>query len=223
VLTYAVAGREYGICERGVIDARMNITALALLLVSSSCARYTTRTVEGPRSEVSRQLIGSPQIEERTSAGLDAGFAGTSSGRSTIAGLSGNYSNVKRTHCVQQAQVEYEMPIDSTPDVEHRAYDVIGGILTGLVGLGTISSASASYDSDREFHMIDPQFFSEPESPTGAYAVGGLLVAGAAAWLGWTAFGSPRGEKPASARTMRRWTEVQYVEATGCGLVPADR
>jgi hypothetical protein len=33
----------------------------------------------------------------------------------------------------------------------------------------------------------------------------------------------PKGPTPAPQRGERRWTETRYVEATGCGLTPADR
>jgi hypothetical protein len=70
---------------------------------------------------------------------------------------------------------------------------------------------------------MDPSFFSKPSTPTGAYIVGGGMMVGAAAWLIYSFSSLPKGPSPAMEESQRSFTETTYVEATGCGLVPADR
>ena len=183
-------------------------------------------------------LVGSPMVQEDTTSSLDASFGGVTHdngyGTTTgVAGLSGESGTIKRTHCVQQAQVDLVQDIDVVPEQHGRALDVVGSIVLGVVGLSTYGAAAAhysfekdNYDSDLSFYQMDPSFFpkpTEPSAPTGAYVVAGGMMVGAAAWLIYSYTQLPKGEAPAPSRGQRHWTETRYVEATGCGLVPADR
>ncbi len=71
------------------------IVTLSLALILGGCTHWGTTTVYGQRKEVSRRLLGAPQIAESTSATGSAGFAGVSGQNSFGAnvmhgGLSGN-------------------------------------------------------------------------------------------------------------------------------------
>lgn len=83
-----------------------------------------------------------------------------------------------------------------------------------------------NYESELSFYQMDPSFFprpTEPSPPSTAYAIGGAMIVGAAAWLLYSYAVLPRGDSPQVTRHERRWRETAHVEATGCGLVPADR
>jgi hypothetical protein len=215
---------------------RLQLTAAIGLL--GACTHYGTTVNYGPRNEVARRLIGSPQVEEVTSSNLSAGFGGASVdngfGTTVAAGnLEGSSGTVKRTHCVQQAQVDYVQPFDVVPQVQHRGYDVAGSIVLGVVGLSIIgagaqsySMAQSNYNSDLQFYQSNPSFFpmpTEPTPPTAAYVVGTGALIGAAGWMIYSLTQLPKGTPPSVARQNRTWTETTYVEAQGCGLVPADR
>jgi len=48
----------------------------------------------------------------------------------------------------------------------------------------------------------------------------GIAITGAA-YLVYTMIKEPKGTPQPPSETSRRYTETEYVEATGCGLVPA--
>ena len=121
------------------------------------------------------------------------------------------------------AQIDYVQDISYESKMEGRALDVAGGLIVGVLGLAVIAGANSSYNSDLEWHNMDPSFFAKPEQPTGAYAMGGIMAIGGAGWLIYSLTSLPKGPAPVRPPTQRRWTETHYVEAQGCGLVPADR
>ena len=200
----------------------MRLTSLALVL-TVGCTRWNATPVYGPRSEVGRRLVGAPQIEETSSSSMAAGFGGVRVENAYAGGVSGSHDSVKRTHCVQQAQIDYTQDYDLVPEVEHRSYDVAGSVLLGVAGFAIVAVAQAKYNSDQSFYQRDPSFFAQPSSPTGAYVIGGGMMAGAAGWLLYSLGSLPKGTRPAVDHQRRAWTETTYVEATGCGLVPGDR
>jgi hypothetical protein len=214
------------------------VPLLAGSLAGGGCTRWSTQAAYQPHREVGRRVVGSPMIEEVTSSNLAAGFAGVSAtdgygNRQAVGGLAGSHGSVKRTHCVQQAEVDFVQPYDLVPVVDGRTQDVGGAIALGGLGLlvagvarGKYAVDRDAYESELDFYRRDPDFFSrpsEPSPPTAAYVVGGVALIGAAGWLIYSLSELPRGRPPAAVRQERRWTEVRYVEATGCGLVPADR
>ena len=221
----------------------MKLSALlTMVAIGTGCTHYVSSPAYGPRAEVGRRLVGSPQIEEVTSSSMSAGFAaggatynnGYGYGASAMAGgLSGQAGTVKRTHCVQQAQIDYVEPVQFMSHVEGRSYDVAGSLLTGLVGLSIIGAGAASYSmaqdnyaSDLMFYQMDPSFFpkpTEPSPPNAAYVIGGAAIVGAAAWLVYSLTSLPHGQPAELAPQQHAWTETTYVEAQGCGLVPGDR
>src|SRR5262245_22830489 len=94
-------------------------SCLALGLTLVGCTRWdTTKTNStlGPRQEVGRRLLGQPMLEETTESSLVAGGGGVvaGSGRGGVAmgGLAAGHSTVKRTHCVQRAEIDYSQRID---------------------------------------------------------------------------------------------------------------
>lgn len=200
---------------------------LMAAMTTGACTHWTVSPTYGPRQEVARHLVGAPQIEETTSSDVSGGFAagGWSNGRRSHShGLfGGDVESVRRTHCVQQAQVDYVQRVDYVPHVARRPLDVGGAIMLGVAGLAVIGIANAAYHSDESFYEMDPSFFSKPSTPTVAYGIGGAGVVGAGIWLAYSLTALPKGPPPAMAPQQRAWTETTYVEATGCGLVPADR
>jgi len=202
-----------------------------VLALVAGCTHWTSTPIYGPRSEVGRRLFGSPQVEEVASANVSAGFStfGESYGNRhynsgyQMGGLSGSNDSARRTHCVQQAQVDYVQPVDYDTHVERRAIDVAGSIALGVAGIAIVMAAHAQYDSAEQFYEMDPSFFAKPSEPTLAYGVGGAAMIGAGAWLFYSFSSLPKGPRPVVASTQNAWTETTYVEATGCGLVPADR
>jgi hypothetical protein len=202
-----------------------------VLLALAGCTQWTVTPTYGQRSEVGRRLLGSPQIEEVSSSNVSGSFGtfgesynhrGYSNGYQ-VGGLEGSHDSARRTHCVQQAQVDYVQPVEYQTTVEHRAYDIAGGVALGLAGLGLAMAAKAQYDSAEQFYEMDPSFFAKPNTPTLAYGVGGAAMIGAAIWLGYSLTSLPKGPPPQQAPSQHAWTETTFVEATGCGLVPADR
>ncbi|MDB4956223.1 MAG: hypothetical protein JWO36_3792 [Myxococcales bacterium] len=206
----------------------LRLLVAVLVVMTVGCTRWATSPSYGPRNEVARRLVGSPQVEEVTSSNVSAGFGGVSSQNgfgTTVAsgGLSGSHDSVKRTHCVQAAQIDYMQPVDLVPHIEHRALDVAGSITVGLLGLIVVTGASNRYNNDLDFYNRDPSFFPMPSQPTGAYVAGGVMIAGGLGWLAYSLLGLPKEAPPPVQTQQRQWTETQYVEASGCGLVPSDR
>jgi len=195
---------------------------IALLALAAGCTHWAPSPVFGQRQEVGRRLVGAPQVEEVTSSSMEAGFSGVQGRHVFAGGIEGSGGSVKRTHCVQQAEIEYTQDVDLVPEIQHRTYDVAGSVMLGLTGLAIVAMASAKYNSDQSFYQMDPNFFAAPSTPVGAYAVGGGMIAGGAGWLIYSLTQLPKGGRPAVEHQRKNWTETTYVEASGCGLVPAD-
>lgn len=208
----------------------MRRPALALLLSSalvSGCTHWETKTTLGDTREVARRLIGSPQIEEVTSSSLAAGgVAGArpnlNGGGTVGAGIAGTHETIKRTHCVQQADVDYVQQINYEAHLEGRTKDVVASLVIGGVGLLLGLGAYNRYKADTDDYNSG-LLSTKPASPTLAYAAtaGAVVVAGG--WLVYSFAALPKGPAPVTPPSQKTWTETTYVEATGCGLVPGDR
>jgi hypothetical protein len=213
---------------RSLIHPRVRLTpvSLSLCLVVAGCARWGGREVAAPAQEVGRRGLGAPQVAVTSESQVQAGFgavsqtdgAGTSA---TVAGLAGSSGTVTRTHCIQQVEIDYTQAVEVHPEVEGRAFDFAGGVSLGAIGLGVMGVARMR-SKDSVFEKGDP-FYEEPPDPTAGYLVGGALIAGGIAWMLYSHSALPSEPRPAVQHARRAWTETRYVEATGCGLVPADR
>lgn len=213
---------------RRLIQGHGPLTSVSLLLcLLIGCARWGSRDVDGPAQEVGRRALGAPHVAVTTEASVEAGFgavsqtdgAGTSA---TVAGLAGSSGSMTRTHCLQQVEIDYTRWVEIHPEVEGRAYDMLGGVTLGVIGLGVMGVAKMRASHDSVFEPGDP-FYEEPPDPTTAYMVGGALIAGGLAWMLYSNAALPAGPRPAVQHARRAWTETRLVEATGCGLVPGDR
>lgn len=201
------------------------VTALTLVVVAPACTKWGTTTTYGQRREVGRRLVGAPQVARTSSSSMSAGFSGASAssadGRrgAAVAGLSGNSGSITRTHCIQAAEVDYEQPYDITSKVENRPLDIAGGIALGVIGLGVMIGSKAE---EPFFEPGDP-FYEEPRTNTTGMAVGGLMLIGGIGLLTYSYTSLPKGPAPKPTRQLRTWTASEYVEASGCGLVPGDQ
>jgi hypothetical protein len=202
-----------------------------VLVALVGCTQWSVAPNYGEQTEVARRLLGAPQIEEVASSNVSAGFGSTSDsfhrrhfGTTEFdASLSGSHDSAKRVHCVQQAQIDYTQPVDYVTRPEHRALDVAGSVALGVAGLMIVGIAQAQYNSGQQDYEMNPSFFAKPSQPTFAYAAGGTAIVGAVVWSLYSFASLPKGPPPSPAPTTRAWTETTYVEATGCGLVPADK
>ena len=206
----------------GLIAARRAIgllTSVALVGVAG-CTHWNSRTTYAAPQELGRRLIGAPQVAETTSASLSAGLAGSSAsgaaGTSILGGLAASAGSLKRTHCVQEAQIDFVQPYEVAPVASTRAWDWIGAITIGVIGLSVVAQA-------RENAVNDGYYVGGPQrSYTGTYVFGGALIAGGIGWIGYSQTRLPRQPAPPLQHLEKRWTESRFVETTGCGLVPAD-
>jgi hypothetical protein len=192
------------------------LTAMVVALVGlAGCTSWGTTNVYGPKREIGRQLLGSPAIAESKSSSLNAGFSGASGGGVAVAGLAGSTDSLKLTHCVQQAEIQYEQPFEIHPKTKGRGYDVAGAITLGLVGLIVVGSTSASQDPF--FEPGDP-LYEPPPDPTAGYVVGGGMMAAGAGLLIYSFAKLPKQPRPPVQASKRNWVETRLVESTGCTL-----
>ena len=200
-----------------------SVAVVAALALTAGCTHWSSRTQYGPKQEVGRRLIGAPQIAESSESSLNAGFAGASShdagGGAMVAGLSGSSGTLKRTHCIQQAEVDFSQPFDTVPTSKGRVWDWVGSVALMLIGLGTYSSTAASQDT---FWEPGDEFYEPPPDPTAGYITAGVLIGAGVAWIGYSYWKLPHQPAPTVVSSQRQWTETTFVEATGCGLVPGD-
>lgn len=195
-----------------------SILVTAALL--SGCTKWGTTVAYGPKYEVERRLLGSPSIATTSSASLSAGFAGVRGRGVAVAGLEAGADSMSRTHCVQQAEITYEQPVEYQPVVRGRTNDVAAAVGLGFVGLGFIVAGLIRSSNTSVFEPGDP-FYEEPASGAPLYAIGGVLAGGGVGILAYS-FGSlPKGPRPAPTQTKRSWVQQELVEASGCGL-PGD-
>ncbi|MDX2090485.1 MAG: hypothetical protein SFX73_21685 [Kofleriaceae bacterium] len=211
------------------------VKATSLLVCFSlfvpACTKYGQTTNFGPPREVARRLVGAPMVETVSASNISGGFDATSvhgrRGGYSTGGFSGGAATVTRTHCVQQAQIDYTQQVHTSPEVRGRGWDIAGAITLGLVGLIVYAGAKSNYNyavdtwnSDNEFHLRDPGFFPPPgpypSEPTGAYATGAVISLSGLALLVYSYAVLPKGPAPQPTTTERQFTETQYVESTGC-------
>ncbi len=208
------------------MSSRRIVAVLVLMATAPACTHWGSTTAYGPRREVGRRLLGAPQIAQTSSSSMSAGFAGASAtspdGRrtGTVAGLSGSSGSMTRTHCIQEAEIDYEQPYQIVARVEGRPLDVAGGVALGFLGLAVM--VGASQRGDTVFEPGDP-FYEEPPSATPGLLLGGAMVAGGIGTIWYSYSKLPKGPPPAARPQLRTWTSTEFVEATGCGLVPADQ
>jgi hypothetical protein len=158
-------------------------------------------------------MLGSPAIAESKSSSLNAGFSGARGNGVAVAGLAGNTDSIKLTHCVQQAEIQYEQPFEIHPVTTRRGLDVAGAITLGVIGLIVVGSASASQDT---FWEPGDPYYEPPPDPTLGYAVGGSMMAAGAGLLIYSFAKLPKQPKPAIQHSKREWVETKLVESTGC-------
>lgn len=191
------------------------LTALVALVGLAGCTTWGTTTVYGPKREIGRQLLGSPAIAESKSSNLNAGFSGASGNGVAVAGLGASTDSIKLTHCVQQAEIQYEQPFELHPVTTHRGLDIAGAISLGLIGLIVIGSTSASQDT---FWQPGDPYYEAPPDPTAGYVAGAGLMAAGAGLLIYSYAKLPKQPKPAVQQSKRNWVETSLVESTGCNM-----
>lgn len=202
------------------------IAAFTLASTLAACTHWGTTTTFGQRRELGRRLLGAPQIAQTSSSSMSAGFAGASAtsydGRrtGTVAGLDASSGSMTRTHCIQEAEIDYEQPYTLVAQPEGRTLDVAGGVALGFLGLGVM--VAAQQRSSTIFEPGDP-LYEEPPSSTPGMLLGGAMLVGGIGTIWYSYSHLPKGPAPAPRTQVRRWTATEFVEATGCGLVPADQ
>src|SRR5262245_51795716 len=159
---------------------RSTLAMVVALVGLAGCTTWGTTNVYGPKREIGRQLLGSPAIAESKSSSLNAGFSGASGNGVAVAGLAGSTDSIKLTHCVQQAEIQYEQPFEIHPTTKHRALDVAGAVTLGLIGLIVVGSTSASQDT---FWQPGDPYYEPPPDPTAGYVAGGALIGAGAGLL----------------------------------------
>ena len=202
---------------------------LTLALALVGCTRWdTTNTAStlGAPQKVGQRLVGSPMIEETTESALVAGAGGAAAGNGhggfAVGGLAAGHTTVKRTHCVQRAEIDYTQRIDLTATRTGRGLDLGLSIPMAALGLLVVTGANSSYQGSIDNY--NSGFTSQPpETPTAAFAVGGALAVAGAAWLIYSVGFLPNGPRPEIPSQTKTWTETAFVEAEGCGLVAGDR
>ncbi|NVB84437.1 MAG: SHOCT domain-containing protein [Kofleriaceae bacterium] len=199
---------------------RISSSILVTAALLSGCTKWGTTAVYGPKYEVERRLLGSPSLATTKSSSLSAGFAGARGGGVAIAGLEGATDSLSRTHCVQQAEITYEQPIEFQPVETGRTGDVAASVALGFVGLGFVVAGLIRSSDDSVFQPGDP-YYKEPASGAPLYAIGGLMVGGGIGIAAYSFGALPKGPKPAPTQSKRAWVQQELVEATGCGL-PGD-
>lgn len=193
--------------------------ASLVFLGLAGCTRWATTEVVHPPQEVGRRLIGSPQIEEVSQSGVDISARGTMRegvvSNSATGVVSGGLTTVKRTHCVQAAEIDYAQSIDYTAHIERRSADVALSLVIAGVGALLIVGTAANLIEDSSSSSAGE---GSSLTDTQRYAVGGGLVVVGGAWLGYSLLQLPKGPPPTPPRSEKRWTKTSFVEATGCGL-----
>ncbi len=210
--------------EPGLVLRRTTRTLGALLLCSSTaCTQWGQVKKNGQTSEVSRRMVGAPQVAHSSSSNHSASLAGVFSrgNRTSVggAGLSASSGKMDRTHCIQQAEISYQRPFTLESVPTRRGLDLAGGIT--LIGVGLVSLLIVKDNSQTIFSPGDP-LYKEPPDPTAGYLFSGALIGGGVGWL-WHSYRSlPKKPKPATTSGLDNWKETKFVEASGCGLVPGD-
>ncbi len=208
----------------GSVLRRTTLTLGALFVcTSTACTQWGQVKKNGQTSEVSRRMVGAPQVAHSSSSNQSASLAGIFSrgSRTSVggAGLSASSGKMDRTHCIQQAEITYQRPFTLESVPTRRGLDLAGGIT--LIGVGLVSLLIVKDNSQTIFSPGDP-LYKEPDDPTAGYLFSGALIGGGIGWL-WHSYHSlPKRPKPAATSGLDNWKETKFVEASGCGLVPGD-
>ena len=189
------------------------MVAVVALVGLAGCTSWGSTNVYGPKREIGRQMLGSPAIAESKSSSLNAGFSGASGGGVAVAGLAGSTDSLKLTHCVQQAEIQYEQPFEIHPVTKGRGLDVAGALTLGVIGLIVVGATSSSQDPF--FQPGDP-LYEPPPDPTAGYAIGGAMIGAGAGILIYSFAKLPKQPKPQVLASKRAWVETRLVESTGC-------
>lgn len=191
---------------------------MVVVLGLTGCTRWATTEVVHPPQEVGRRLVGSPQIEEVSHSGVDLSARGAVRDgvvtNSAAGSFSGGVTTIKRTHCVQAAEIDYVQATDYTSHVERRPGDVALSLVIAGVGAALIIGTAADLIEDSS----STSGMGSSLTDTQSYAVGAGMVVVGGAWLGYSLTQLPKGPAPTPPRTEKRWTKTSFVEATGCGL-----
>ncbi|MBL4634873.1 MAG: SHOCT domain-containing protein [Kofleriaceae bacterium] len=210
--------------ELVTISQRTSIALGALLIcTSTACTQWGQVKSNGQTSEVSRRMVGAPQVAHSSSSNHSASLAGVFSrgSRTSVggAGLSASSGKMDRTHCIQQAEISYQRPFTLESVPTRRGLDLAGGLT--LIGVGLISLLIVQDNSTTIFSPGDP-LYKEPADPTAGYLLSGALIGGGVGWLWHSYRALPKSPKPPTTSGMDNWKEMKFVEASGCGLVPGD-
>lgn len=200
-----------------------SLSLVGLLATQIGCARWGQARQYRPKREVSRKMVGAPHVARTSSVSGSAGigrlFARGPTGGASATAIAGEGGSISRTHCVQEALVTYEQPYDLVPVTVGRSADIVGGTLLTVAGLTSIVVSAIRADSF--FEPGDP-LYEKPADPTLGYTIGGGLIAAGVGWMGYSFMALPNQAPPPVSSDKNIWTETKLVEATGCGLVPAD-
>lgn len=203
----------------------VRITAVVTMTMTlGACTRWSVDNATptlGPPIEVSRRLVGSPMVEERTEIAVGGVAGGARTNNAAVGAVSGGAASVKRTHCVQQAQVDYSQDVELTASTRGRGVDLGIGIPVAAVGLLVASSAYSTYQNDTADFQAG-FISSRPVEPTGSYIGGSVMAVAGGALILYSVLFLPKGPRPVIPTQKKTWSETIYVEAQGCGLVPGD-
>lgn len=215
-----------------------SLAAAVALSSSAACTHYAPHSTYGAASIVSQRPVGAPFVETTSTTDVAVGYGESNvydgyGGQYASGAAAGSRETVRRTQCKQRVEIEYVQTVDTQGVVSGRAGDIAGSVVLGVVGLAVAGFAKGAHsfevnrwESDYEFHQLDPSFFPHPgaypEEPHGAYLAATGIAIGGALWLAYSFVALPKGPPPAPTRGERRWHETSYIEAQGCGLVPAD-
>ncbi len=180
---------------------------LSLFLSLTACTSWSTETVLGPKTEVSRQLRGMPSFATSSQSSTSAGFAAGRTSRTLVAGLDAGTQSFTRTHCVQDAEVTYEQPFELHPKPIGRSKDLIAGIALTVIGLSVLSTSMGTEG--------DGYYAGEPSS-TGGMIAGGAVMAGGVGLLVYSYTSLPKQPRPEVKKGVNRWVATEVVEAQGC-------
>lgn len=161
--------------------------------------------------EVGRQMIGQPSVAESTSGSIGGGFGVFGGGGGSSAGAaSAEGGLLKRTYCVQQAEIQFDQAYETTPRVVGRGADIAGGVILGLLGVALLADAG---QQDGQYDA-----FGDRQNRTSEFVTGGTMAGIGGALLVYSIAIAPRGPAPVAAQGVNHFTRNELVESAGCQL-----